>query len=121
MPSATPRAVPSNAFQQTILLAYTDDYEAGTGTASVRLAYAFGAGIQPPMLRGLDAKLDDGSPVTGVMRPTVSTANTGETGTDMGAALIWIGTPVCVTGEGIAAAIYNVDSDNTSCNAVILD
>lgn len=117
---ATPVAVPANAFQQVIMLAYTDDYEAGTGTASVRLAFAFGGGIQPSMLRELDVKLDDGSPVTGVMRPTVSTANTGETGTDMGAALIWTGTPVCVTGEGTAAAIYNVDSDNTTCNAVFL-
>jgi hypothetical protein len=74
------------------------------------------------MLRELDVKLDDGNPVTGVMRPTVSTANTGEVapGVDMGAALIWTGTPVCVTGEGTATATYNVDSDNTSCNAVFL-
>ena len=113
-------AVPGNAFQQPIMLAYTDDYEAGTGTATVRLAFAFGAGIQPTMLRELDVKLDDGSPVTGVMRPTVSTANNGETGTNMGAALIWSGTPVCVTGEGTATAIYNVDSDNSTCNAVYL-
>ncbi|OGT75096.1 MAG: hypothetical protein A2W76_00640 [Gammaproteobacteria bacterium RIFCSPLOWO2_12_47_11] len=119
-PLAAPPAVPANAFQQAIMLAYTDDYEAGTGTASVRLAYAFGASIQPSMLRELDVKLDDGSPVTGVMRPTVETANTGEPGDDMGAALIWTGTPACVTGAGTATATYNVDSDNTSCNAVFL-
>lgn len=119
-PLASPPAVPANAFQQAIMLAYTDDYEAGTSTASVRLAFAFGAGIAPSMLRELDVKLDDGSPVTGVMRPTLDTANTGETGTDMGAALVWTGTPVCVTGAGTAAATYNVDSDNTSCNAVFL-
>ena len=113
-------AVPGNAFQQPIMLVYTDDYEAGTGTATVRLAFAFGAGVQPSLLRELDVKLDDGSAVTGVMRPAVSTANTGETGTDMGAALIWTGTPVCVTDEGTADAIYNVDSDNVSCNAVFL-
>jgi len=33
-PLAAPPAVPANAFQQAIMLAYTDDYEAGTGTAS---------------------------------------------------------------------------------------
>ncbi len=117
----TPVAVPANAFQQAIMLAYTDDYD-GVGTVSVRLAYAFGGGIQPSMLRELDVKLDDGSPVTGVMRPTVASANSTEVapGINMGAALIWTGTPVCVTGAGTAAAIYNVDSDNTSCNAVFL-
>ena len=116
--------VPGNAFQHPIMLAYSNDYEAGTSTPTIRLAFAFGAGIQPPLLRELDVKLDDGQAATGVMRPTVDTAVAGETGDDFGAALIWDGTggsgPDCVNNAGANTASYNVDSDNETCNAVYL-
>ncbi len=116
--------VPGNAFQQPIMLAYTNDYEAGAGAPTIRLAFAFGSGVQPSLYRELDVKLDDGSAATGVMRPTVDTAVAGETGDDFAASLIWDGTggsgPDCVNGEGTAAASYNVDSDNETCNAVYL-
>lgn len=116
--------VPGNAFQQPIMLAYTNDYEAGTGAPTVRLSFAFGSGVQPALYRELDVKLDDGQAATGVMRPTVDTAVAGETGDDFAAALIWDGSggsgPDCVSNAGAANASYNVDSDNETCNAVYL-
>jgi prepilin-type N-terminal cleavage/methylation domain-containing protein len=116
--------VPGNAFQRPIMLAYTNDYEAGAGTPTIRLAFAFGSGIQPPLLRELDVKLDDGQAATGVMRPTVDTVVAGETGDDFGASLIWDGSggsgPDCVNNAGANNASYNVDSDNETCNAVYL-
>lgn len=112
--------VPGNAFQQPIFLAYTDDYE-DAGTATVRLGFAFGDGVQPSLFRELDVKLDDGQAGTGVMRSTTASANTNETGDDMAAALTWDTTvgPACYNDTGTDAA-YNVDSDNESCNAVYL-
>jgi prepilin-type N-terminal cleavage/methylation domain-containing protein len=120
--------VPGNAFQQPIMLGYTDDYDRGPSTSStVRLAYLFGAGVNPSLFRELDVKLDDGNPGTGVVRATVSTANTGEAtvgGIDFGASssVVWSATagPACVTNANSATAVWNVDSDNTTCNAVFL-
>lgn len=116
--------VPGNAFQHPIMLAYINDYEAGTSAPTNRLAFAFGAGIQPPLLRELDVKLDDGQAATGVMRPTTDTTVAGSEPVDFGAALIWDGTggsgPDCVNNAGANNASYNVDSDNETCNAVYL-
>ncbi|TAJ91436.1 MAG: prepilin-type N-terminal cleavage/methylation domain-containing protein [Gammaproteobacteria bacterium] len=124
--------VPGNAFQQPIFLGYTDDYDGGGSTSTVRLAYAYGAGVTASLLRELDVKLDDGAPGTGVVRSTVSAVKNGETavgGTNFGAGgtagrevLLWNSTfgPACVTNPDTATATYNVDSDNTRCNAVYL-
>ena len=120
--------VPANAFQQPILLGYTDDYDSGpNASTTVRLAYLFGAGVTPSLFRELDVKLDDGNPGTGVVRATVSEANVGEAtvgGEDFGAssAVTWSADsgPACVTNANTATAIWNVDSDNTTCNAVFL-
>lgn len=124
--------VPGNAFQQPIFLGYTDDYDGGGTTSTVRLAYGYGAGVTAVLLRELDVKLDDGAPGTGVVRSTVSAVKNGETavgGVNFGAGgtagqevLLWNSTfgPACVNNADSATATYNVDSDNTRCNAVYL-
>lgn len=124
-------AVPGNAFQQPIFLGYTDDYDGGGTTSTVRLAYAYGAGVTASLLRELDVKLDDGAAGTGVVRATVSdaTVKNGETtvgGENFGnsAVIVWNSTsgPECINAgsEETPAAAYNVDSDNTGCNAVYM-
>jgi prepilin-type N-terminal cleavage/methylation domain-containing protein len=127
--------VPGNAFQQPIFLGFTDDYDGGGSTSTVRLAYGYGAGVTASLLRELDVKLDDGAPGTGVVRSTsaVGTPKTGEPGgsVDFGTGgtagqevLLWndSGTygPDCVNTPESNTATYNVDSDNTRCNAVYL-
>lgn len=124
--------VPGNAFQQPIFLGFTDDYT-GASPITVKLAYGFGSGVTAALLRELDVKLDDGQPGTGVVRATVSEAatRTGDStlgGVDFGGGtagqevLIWNSTfgPDCTSGDDSATAIYSVDSDNTTCNAVYL-
>jgi prepilin-type N-terminal cleavage/methylation domain-containing protein len=134
--------VPGNAFQAPILLGNTDDYENNALAATtVRLSYIFGAGSSANLLRELDVKLDDGSPGTGVVRSTLRAANAGAGeaalggGTDFagGAAgsevITWaagFGVPCLADNVGAAVAdntanaFWNVDSDNTRCNALFL-
>ncbi len=124
---------PGNAFQQPVLLGFTDDYDDGGAAAgsTVRLAYVFGAGATPTLLRELDVKLDDGDPGTGVVRGTVSTAKTGENtvgGDDFGAGaagsevVLWSSTTgaACINNADATGSSWNVDSDNTRCNALFL-
>ncbi len=129
----TPPDVPSNAFQNAILLGYMDDYDDGLATAAtVRLAYSFGA-APASILRELDVKLDDGLPSSGVVRAThnQTVADNGEaatgaddfgTGTAGFEVVLWNTTngTVCVTNADAANATWNVDSDNNRCNAVFL-
>ena len=125
--------VPGNAFQQPVLLGLTDDYDDGGAAAgsTVRLAYVFGAGVTPSLLRELDTKLDDGKPGSGVVRGTVSTAKTGESivgGDDFGAGaggsevILWSSTTgaPCINDADTTDSSWNVDSDNTRCNALFL-
>ena len=125
--------VPGNAFQQPILLGFTDDYDDGGATAgsTVRLGYVFGAGVTPTLLRELDTKLDDGDPGSGVVRGTVSTAKTGEAAVnsdDFGAGsagsevVLWSSAAGadCINNADAAGSSWNVDSDNTRCNALFL-
>ena len=124
---------PGNAFQQPVLLGFTDDYDDGGAAAgsTVRLAYAFGAGVTPALLRELDVKLDDGNPGSGVVRGSVSTAKNGESATggdDFGTGspgsevILWSaanGAP-CINNADATGSAWNVDSDNTRCNALFL-
>ena len=125
--------VPGNAFQQPVLLGFTADYDDGGAAAgsTVRLAYAFGAGVTPSLLRELDVKLDDGNPGRGVVRGTVNTAKPGEStvgGDDFGTGapgsevILWSSTTgaPCVNNADATGSSWNVDSDNTRCNAVFL-
>lgn len=122
--NALPVVLPGNAYNSPVFLGHTDDYDDGSATApTVKLAYAFGAGASPSILRELDVKLDDALPNSGVVRSTVSTAFTGETGDDFGVAgvLLWDGTATtCVTTPLSATATWFVDSDNITCNAVFI-
>ena len=126
-------AVPGNAFQQPIFLGYTNDYTGDSPT--VRMSYGYGAGVTAALLRELDVKLDDGAPGTGVVRGTRSTNLPGEAalgGVDFGLngdVIIWstatgpscVGTPADPSVASSASnAVYNVDSDNSRCNAVYL-
>lgn len=124
--------VPGNAFQQPVLLGLTDDYDGGGAGSVVRLAYAFGAGATPALLRELDVKLDDGDPGRGIVRGAVSAAKSGERavgGDDFGAGgapgnevILWsaaAGAP-CINNADAAGSSWNVDSDNTRCNALFL-
>ncbi len=127
----TPPEIPANAFQNAILLGFTDDYDNGVAAdATVRLAYSFGA-APASILRELDVKLDDSLPSTGIVRASLDETggSTGEGGDDFGAGgtagfqvIVWetaSGT-TCVTGPDLAGATWNVDSDSTRCNALFL-
>ena len=130
---AIPPAVPSNAYQNPIFLGMTDDYDEATGAANaiVRLAYSFGAS-PASILRELDVKLDDSLPGSGIVRATVSVANTNEVATtiDFGSGgtvgsevILWdntLGATVCVTNPNAAGGVWNVDSNNNRCNALFL-
>ncbi len=122
-------AVPGNAFQQPILLGCTNDYDNSGKQPTVRLAYVFGGGVTPMLLRELDVKLDDGDPGSGIVRATLATPKSGEKtiasqSDDFGQsnAVKWFTAqgPACVTGANTMDAVWNVDSDNTSCNAMFL-
>ncbi len=105
--------VPPNAFQGPIMLAHSADYLeiAARGTIT-RLAYSFGGNIPVPLLRDLDQKLDNGTAGTGVLR---SAATGGVPGT-FGAITDYIsGGDNCVTAD-----VWNVDSNNQTCNAIYL-
>jgi prepilin-type N-terminal cleavage/methylation domain-containing protein len=121
-----PVVLPGNAYNQPIFLGHTNDYDDGPAAPTVKLAYAFGAGASPGILRELDVKLDDALPGTGVVRATVSTAWAGEValgGTELGAAgvLLWdASATTCVTSPLLATATWFVDSDNITCNAVFI-
>lgn len=129
----SPPDVPSNAFQNAVLLGFTDDYDDGLATAAtVRLAYSFGA-APASILRELDVKLDDSLPSTGIVRAShdetigdngeaASGADDFGTGTAGFQVVVWetaAGT-TCVTGPEAAGATWNVDSDSIRCNALFL-
>jgi hypothetical protein len=125
----SPPVVPTNAYQKPILLGHTDDYDdAGNGDQIVRLAYVFGA-APASILRELDVKLDDSVPGTGVVRATLETALGGEAALLIGEELatddviLWqsaLGSECVNGGEDEAGGTWNVDSNNTSCNAMFL-
>lgn len=123
-----PVRVPGNAYNSPVFLGHTNDYDNGVAAVpTVKLAYAFGQGAPASILRELDVKLDDALPISGIMRSTTSAINAGETGDDFGVTeiLLWdgSGTPAtsnCVTGPRAAGATWFVDSDNITCNAVVL-
>jgi prepilin-type N-terminal cleavage/methylation domain-containing protein len=121
-----PVVLPGNAYNSPIFLGHTNDYDNGDAATipTVKLSYAFGAGAPASILRELDVKLDDALPLSGIMRSTMSAASAGEApGDDFGVAgmLLWDATATtCVTLPDQAGATWFVDSDNITCNAVVL-
>ncbi len=125
--------VPGNAFQQPILLGYTDGYETAStavpgstpAAPTARLAYVFGSAVPAALLRELDVKLDDGMPSTGVVRATTSSGAPGDNsaggGTaDFAASDVVQSDASCVSERNSSDASWNVDSDAINCNAVYL-
>lgn len=112
--------VPPNAFQGPIFIGHMNDYIDGNTQASVkRLGYSFGGNIPVPLLRDLDQKLDDGIAGKGVLRSASGVAGL-STATDF-ARIISYDTSVgsdCLNSDN--PATWNVDSSNTTCNAVFL-
>lgn len=110
-PSAadTDRA-PRNAFQGYLMLFETADY-ADAGTPPVRLNLTLGRGIPVNVLRELDVKIDDGLPLTGVLRHALTTGATFSTN-DIGHS-----TAACVDATG-DPDIWDIKSNEQTCNAV---
>jgi prepilin-type N-terminal cleavage/methylation domain-containing protein len=116
-------AVPPNAFQGPILLAHMNDYMQGNvGATIVRLSYSFGGLIPVPILRDLDAKLDDGVAGTGVLRSSIKSGDANASGVFDGAVAWTDGASAaedCVD-EAATNSTWRVDSSNQTCNAVFL-
>ncbi len=116
-------AVPPNAFQGPIMLAHTNDYVQGNaGSTITRLAYSFGGLISVPILRDLDAKLDDNVAGTGVLRSSIKAGDANVSGV-FDAAVSWASdgtaTNDCID-QTAANSTWRVDSPNQTCNAVFL-
>lgn len=116
-------AVPPNAFQGPIMLAHMNDYVQGNaGATIVRLSYSFGGLIPVPILRDLDAKLDDGNAGTGVLRSAIEATDGNVSGIFDGA-VAWTsdGTALndCID-QTATNSTWQVDSPNQTCNAVFL-
>lgn len=103
---------PTNPFNGSMILARTDDYLVETGTASPRLNLVLGRGIPVNIARELDTKVDDGRPLTGIMRLTVAT---GATYPDVGE--YDAGPPDC---RLATANDYDIANDAQDCNLVYL-
>ena len=106
-PTTTSAQAPLNAFNNIIVLGRTADYQ-DDGTPAVRLNLTLGRGIPVDIARETDLKLDDGNPLTGVLRLAID---------DPGNVFNTIGS----TDPGCAAANeYNVAGDVQDCNLVYL-
>ncbi|OGT82444.1 MAG: hypothetical protein A3H91_00465 [Gammaproteobacteria bacterium RIFCSPLOWO2_02_FULL_61_13] len=116
-------AVPPNAFQGPIMLAHMNDYVQGNaGATVVRLSYSFGGLIPVPILRDLDAKLDDSVAGTGVLRSAIKAGDPNVSGV-FDTAVAWTDgatAPEDCIDETVANSLWQVDSPNQTCNAVFL-
>jgi len=117
----TTGTVPPNAFQGPILLANTSTYKNNGGVT--RPAYSFGGNVPAPLLRDLDQKLDDGIAGTGILRSSVDTTdtiNSASYDSDIRAVDSYDTTvDECVSGTA-PGQLWDVDSSNRSCNAILL-
>lgn len=106
---------PVNPFSGAMILARHDDYlDAGAG-ASPRLNLILGRGIRVNIARELDLKVDDGRPLTGIMRLTLALGG-GATYPDVGE--YDNGPPDCrVAAPGND---YDIAGDSQDCNLVYL-
>lgn len=117
----TAGATPVNAFQGSILLGTSNEYQipAGAPAAAARLLFSFGTQIPVNVLRELDVKIDDSAPLTGIMRGTAAgVGNSFGVVVDVntGAA------PACtIAGAGAGApTIWNIAGAQQNCNAVYI-
>jgi prepilin-type N-terminal cleavage/methylation domain-containing protein len=116
VPTATdyPQVAPKNPFNGAILLAYTPDYQQGLGaTPPSRLNLVLGRFLPVTIGRELDVKVDDGRPLTGIMR-LVKTSGTFPDVVDYSNA------PDCKTTDDPANSEYNITQNQQDCNLTYL-
>ena len=101
---------PINAFNGYLLLSRSNDYQDNNSSTSVRLGLVLGNQIPVNVMRELDVKVDDGNPMTGVLRVTKST------GTTYGG--VSSSTADCVTTT--TPIIWDINANEQNCNAVYL-
>lgn len=106
---------PVNAFQGPVKLVFSSEYHdentSGSGTPQERLSYFFGRGIPVNISRELDIKLDNGQPDSGIVRSSSNTT-TGDPEYANG--------DCTVESSDTGEFIWNIDSNQTQCNAVYI-
>lgn len=106
-----PDYAPQNAFGSPLVLSRNDGYE-DSDDPSVRLNLHLGQNIPVNVARELDVKVDDGRPLTGVLR--VTAAETSDSGsTDFSSLFAADGN--CLDGEQ-----YNITDDAQNCGTAFL-
>jgi prepilin-type N-terminal cleavage/methylation domain-containing protein len=101
---------PRNPWRGFLLLARTNNYLDSVAAPAPRLHLITGANVPVNVMRELDVKIDDSSPISGVLRSAPSGGATfGAVGQE--------GTPSCVAGT---PAIWNIDSGSVTCNGYYL-
>lgn len=101
---------PINAFNGYVLLGRSDDYQDASST-TVRLGLVLGDQIPVNVMRELDVKVDDGLPMTGVLRITDTAA------TDYGG--ISNTNAACID-TTVDPDIWNINGNEQDCNAMYL-
>ncbi len=109
-PSTTNNLAPLNAFNNVVTIGRTTDY---LGTNPVRLNLVVGRGVPVNILLELDTKLDDGIPLTGVIRAALAAPTIFANANSWGGMLA-----TCVTAA--VPIIWDVAADDQDCNTVLL-
>ncbi len=104
-----PDYAPQNAFGSPLVLSRNDGYE-DSDDPSVRLNLHLGQNIPVNVARELDVKVDDGRPLTGVLRVTAETTNS-----DAAFNSLFSADANCIDGEQ-----YNITDDAQNCGTVFL-
>ncbi|MGE0386646.1 MAG: prepilin-type N-terminal cleavage/methylation domain-containing protein [Gammaproteobacteria bacterium] len=102
---------PQNVFQGFVMLTRSDEYEGGA-TPAMRNLFVFGRNLPVYVIRELDLKIDDGQPHTGVVRSTQTSG--GNLGT------VAQRQANCVADGGGGVQIWNINGNETDCNATFL-
>lgn len=108
-PTTVSNQTPLNAFNNNIVLGRTTDYQ-NTGTPSIRLNLVLGRGVPVDIARETDIKLDDGNPLTGVLRLAID-----DPGNVFGA--VGSSDAGCLD---VGTSTYDVAGDVQDCNLVYL-
>ena len=108
-PTNSSGQTPLNAFNNVIILGRTADY-LDDGVPSLRLNLVLGRGVPVDVAREADVKLDDGRPMTGVVR--LANDDPGNVFGALGAS-----DPGCLD---LATSQYDIAGDVQDCNLVYL-
>lgn len=102
---------PRNVYSNFLVLGRSSDYLDVSATPPERMNLVVGRGVPVGVLRELDVKVDDGFPATGVLRFT-TTGGDAKFGSVSASA-------DCV-GRDSDPKIWNIDGDQSDCNATYL-